>query len=255
MKPSLILTTFILLLLALAPVAVAAESDPQALALLRKSENALRAGSSISVYRMELVRPDWHRSMRFRSHDDRKNNRFRMEILSPRKTRGTLFFKDGRKLSMYLPKLRREIHISPIMMHDPWMGSDFNNQDLLEAAALIDSYTHQIVAREGDADEQLVSIKSVPKSHASVVWDRLEQKVRADGLPVQVDYVDCKGNVLRRMSFSNIREMGGRRLPTRWVMTPMDKQGQRTEIILEEIEFDVELPDSLFERPGGTRRK
>ncbi len=169
MKPSPLLTVWTLIPLLVTLKVSAAGSDVEAVALLRKSENALRASSSVSVYRMELIRPDWQRTMRFRSHDDRKKNRFRMEILSPRKTRGTLFFKEGNKLSVYLPKLRREVHISPIMMHDPWMGSDFNNQDLLEAGALIDSYTHQVVGREVNTGGEVISIKSVPRSDASVV--------------------------------------------------------------------------------------
>ncbi len=72
---------------------------------------------------------------------------------------------------------------------------------------------------------------------------------------MQVDYVACNGSVLRRMTFSDVREMGGRQLPVRWQMTPMDKQGQRTEIVLEEVTFDVDIPDSLFERPARKRQK
>jgi len=247
MRPAELLGTLMLGLLAVGLPALAQESDPEALALLREGENALRSGSSIAVYRMELTRPEWSRTMRFRSHDDRQHDRFRMEMLSPRKTRGTLFLKQGDQLSMYLPKLRREIRISPVMIQDPWMGSDFNNQDLLEAGSVIEAYTHHIVAREGTGEAQIITIESVPKAEAAVVWDKLVQQVRSNGLPVQVDYVNCEAQVIRRMRFEDVKTLGGRRLPSRWVMTPMDKPGQRTEIVLEEIEFDVPIPPSLFQ--------
>ena len=247
MRPHPLLGILILGLLAMGCPALTLESDPEALALLRRGEDALRSVSSIAVYRMELTRPDWIRTMRFRSLDDHQNERFRMEILSPRKTRGTLFMKQGTQLSMYLPKLRREIRISPVMMQDPWMGSDFNNQDLLEAGSLIEAYTHQIIAREGAGDAQIVTIESTPRPGAAVVWDKLIQRVRSNGLPVQVDYVNCEAEVIRRMRFEDVKPLGGRQLPSRWIMTPMDKPGQRTEIVLEEIEFDVPIPPSLFE--------
>ena len=253
MRPAALLGTVIFGLLAVVLPTLAQESDPEALTLLRQGESTLRSGSSIAVYRMELTRPDWSRTMRFRSHDDRQRDRFRMEILSPRKTRGTLFLKQGAQLSMYLPKLRREIRISPVMMQDPWMGSDFNNQDLLEAGTLIEAYTHRVVAREGTGETQTITIESVPKTGAAVVWDRLVQQVRTDGLPVQVDYVNCDGEVVRRMRFEEFMPLGGRQLPSRWVMTPMDKPGQRTEIVLEEIEFDVPIPTALFEHGDKAR--
>jgi len=247
MHPTRLPATLMLGLLTIGLPALAQESDPEALALLRQGENALRSGSSMAVYRMELTRPDWSRTMRFRSHDDRQHDRFRMEILSPRKTRGTLFLKQGEQLSMYLPKLRREIRISPVMMQDPWMGSDFNNQDLLEAGSLIEAYTHQVVAREGTGEAQTITIESVPKPGAAVVWGKLVQQVRSHGLPVQVDYVNCEAEVVRRMRFEDVKTLGGRRVPSRWIMIPMDKPGQRTEIVIEEIEFDIPIPASLFE--------
>lgn len=251
MHKGIIISGLALSLIGVGPPAHAQESDPAAVALLRQGEQQMRPSSSISVYRIEITRPDWSRTMRFRSHDDVPHDRFRMEMLEPRKTRGTLFFKEGERLSMYLPKLGREVHISPVMMHDPWMGSDFNNQDLLEASSLIEAYTHRIVDREGAGEAQVITIESLPGSESAVVWGKLVQRVRADGLPLQVDFLNDRQKVLRRLKFEDYREMGGRLLPTRWIMTPTEKPGHRTELILEEVQFMPDIPGSVFERPGS----
>ncbi len=233
-------------------LAVEAEGDAEAVALLRRVEQQLRPGSSTSVYQVLIVRPDWERALRFRSHDDRAGDRFRLEVLEPVKTRGTVFFKVGPQLSMYLPKLRRSIAISPVMMHDEWMGSDFNNQDLVDAGALIDQYAHRVVSRERTGGVDTVLIESTPRADATVVWESLRQRVRTDGIPVEVEYRGRDGVALRRMTFHDVREMGGRRVPTRWVMQPLDRPAQRTEIVLEAIEFGVAIPPSTFETPTGT---
>jgi hypothetical protein len=254
MHKGIIISGLALLLSGVAPPTHAEESDPEAVALLRHGEQQMRPSASIGVYRIELTRPDWSRAMRFRSHDDLRHDRFRMEILDPRKTRGTLFFKEGERLSIYLPKLGRELHISPVMMHDPWMGSDFNNQDLLEAGSLIEAYTHRIVDREGAGEAQIITIESLPRSESAVVWGKLVQRVRADGLPLQVDFLNGQQKVLRRLKFEDYREMDGRLLPTRWIMTPTEKPGYRTELILEEVQFTEDIPASVFERPGVSRK-
>ncbi len=235
-----------------APRAAGPESDPEAVALLRQVEQQLRPGSSTSVYQVLIVRPDWERSLRFRSHDDRTGDRFRLEVLDPVKTRGTVFLKVGPRLSMYLPKLRRTIAISPVMMHDEWMGSDFNNQDLVDAGALLDQYTHRVVGRERAGGLDSVLIESRPGPDSAVVWESLQQRVRTDGIPVEIEYRGRDGVALRRLSFRDVREVGGRRVPTRWVMQPLDRAGHRTEIVLEEIQFGVEIAPSVFEPPTAT---
>ncbi|MBT2968476.1 MAG: outer membrane lipoprotein-sorting protein [gamma proteobacterium symbiont of Ctena orbiculata] len=224
---------------------LAGESEPEAVALLKKTEALMRSSASVAVYQVDIIRPDWQRSMSFRSHDDMANNRFRMEILSPRKTKGTLYLKVDNILSMYLPKLRRQINISPAMMQDPWMGSDFNNQDLLETDSLINHYSHRILQREGNGDQAIITIESTPSATAKVTWKRLIQRIRGDGIPVEMEYL-CEKRANRRMTFDQVKEMDGRLIPTRWTMTPLDQTGKRTVITLESIQFNVPLSDEIF---------
>ncbi len=232
-----------------AATSIAAESDPAALELLHKSEALMRSPATVAEYQVDIIRPDWQRTMTFRSLDDMRNNRFRMEILSPRKTKGTVFLKVNNTLSMYLPKLERQINISPAMMQDPWMGSDFNNQDLLETDSIINEYTHRIVSREGEGDQSVITIESTPTPTATVTWKKLVQRIRADGLPLEMEY-RCEKRPNRRMVFDEFKIMDGRMIPTRWTMTPQDTEGKRTVITLTSIDFDTTFDPALF-TPGA----
>lgn len=237
-------------LVALLPgLVLADQSDPEAVALLHKSEALMRSNMTVAEYQVDIIRPDWQRTMTFRSHDDMRNNRFRMEILSPRKTRGTIFLKVDNTLSMYLPKLERRINISPAMMQDPWMGSDFNNQDLLETDSLIDDYVHRIVNREDD--QAVVTIESTPSTNAKATWKKLRQRIRTDGVPLELEY-RCERRSNRRMVFDQIKQMDGRLIPTRWTMTPLDSEGKRTIITLTRIDFNANFSDSVFNPEAGT---
>ncbi|MET0067591.1 MAG: outer membrane lipoprotein-sorting protein [Candidatus Thiodiazotropha sp.] len=238
------LLTLLLLFFIVIPV-IADESDPAALELLRKSEDLMRSAGTLAEYRIDILRPDWKRSMTFRSHDDLQHNRFRMEILSPSKTRGTVFLKVDNILSMYLPKLRRQIKISPAMMQDPWMGSDFNNQDLLDTEFMIEGHAHRIVDWDGEGDDAIFTIESVPYPSTTVTWKKLIRRIRGDGIPLEVAY-HCKDKVSRRMTFDQVESMGGRTIPTRWTMTPQDESGKSTVITLQSIQFNVPMSDELF---------
>jgi len=247
MKKLLFRIAGLLMLVILCHSASATESNPEAVALLQKSESLMRSKATEVTYQVDIVRPDWKRTLEFLSHDDYENNRFRMEILSPRKTRGTVFLKVDNKLSMYLPKLRRQIAISPAMMHDAWMGSDFNNQDLLEADSLISDYTHLIARREGEGPEAIITIESFPNEDATVSWHMLVQRIRGDGMPLEIRYI-CKDKVPgRRLLFEAPKEMDGRVIPTRLVMEPLKKQGKKTTITVKSVKFDANFNPDLFE--------
>ena len=229
---------------------LADQSDPEAVALLHKSEALMRSDKTVAEYQVDIIRPDWQRSMTFRSHDDPRNGRFRMEILSPRKTKGTIFLKLNNTLSMYLPKLERRINISPAMMQDPWMGSDFNNQDLLETDSLVDDYIHKIVNRDGDGDQAVITIESTRLPNAKATWKTLRQRIRADGIPLELEY-RCERRSNRRMVFDRFQQMDGRLIPTRWTMTPLDSESKRTVITLTQIDFDADFSDSVFNPEAG----
>ena len=229
--------------------------DPAALALVRAMQELLRADTNVAVYRIEVVRPDWRRALRLKSFDDRPGKRFFIRILAPRKDRDSTFLKVGGNLWMYLPKLERDIKIPPSMMLSSWMGSDFTNDDLVKSSSVVDDYVHRIVAREGAGPAEVVTVESTPRAHAAVVWGKLVIRIRGDGVPLDQDFYDERGKRVRRLTFEAVREMDGRRLPTRWVIEPLAKPGRRTVMEIEEIAFDIAVPERTFERANLGRRR
>ena len=50
----------------------------------------------------------------------------------------------------------------------------------------------------------------------------------------------------RVMTFEQIKNLGGRLLPSKLEVVPQDKPGERTVVVYEAITFDLPLSDSLF---------
>jgi len=127
------------------------------------------------------------------------------------------------------------------------MGSHFTNDDLVKESRLSDDYDPKIMF-EGKRDGQdVIEFALLPKPDAPVVWGKILITVRAnDYLPVKSLYYDEDGELVRTLTFNDIKEMGGRLLPAVLHMVPEDKPNEYTELIYERIEFGVDLPDSFF---------
>jgi len=222
----------------------AAMADDDARALMLRLQKLLRSDTSIATYAMRVETPEWSRTIRFRAWDDRPGKRFFIRIFYPKRDEGTAWLKLGGSLWMYMPRLERDIRIPPSMMLSSWMGSDFTNDDLVKSASVVDDYRHRIISQ----DASRIVIESLPKPDAPVVWGKLVHVLRPDGIPVSEAFYDEHGRKRRLLRFEDVRMLGGRRIPARWVMQPLDQPGKRTVLQLERIEFDVPIPDRVFTR-------
>ncbi|MDQ6972008.1 MAG: outer membrane lipoprotein-sorting protein [Mariprofundaceae bacterium] len=227
-------------------IALADEEAHRAMVAL---QDLLRSQTSSARYTMRVTTPDWQRSVRFEAWDDRPGKRFFIRILAPKKDKDTAYLKLGGNLWLYLPKLERDIRIPPSMMLSSWMGSDFTNDDLVKSASVIDDYTHRITARDGDG----FTLESLPKDDAPVIWGKLVHVIGKDGIPRSETFYDEHGSQRRLLEFSKVRQMGGRRIPSLWVMHTLDEPGKQTALELEQIEFDPALDDALFTRANLKR--
>ncbi len=216
----------------------------EATQLMTRVQDLLRSRTSIATYTMRVITPEWQRSVRFDAWDDRPGKRFFIRILAPKKDAGTTWLKLGGNLWMYMPKLERDIRIPPSMMLSSWMGSDFTNDDLVKEASVVNDYTHRIIART----EHTVTIESLPKPDAPVVWGKLVHVIGNDDIPLSEAFYDEHGRKRRELKFEDVRRMGGRRIPARWVMSPLDSPGKQTILQIERIAFDPVISDATFTR-------
>jgi outer membrane lipoprotein-sorting protein len=242
--------TLVALALLLASARGAAE-PLDADALVHRAENVLRGQTAEMLAAMTIERPRWSRTVRFRSWDDRARDRSFIRILEPAKDRGSGFLKVEQTLWTYLPAVERTTRLPPSMLLQPWMGSDFTNDDLVRESSLIDDYTARLLGEREIDGRTAIGVELLPKPEAPVVWAKIELWLEKERLcPLAGSYYDEpeKGSyqAVRSMRYSDVRMVQGRPLPHTWEIESLDKAGSKTRVVLEEIVFDRPMPDEIF---------
>lgn len=236
-------TSSLLLALALvfAPLAAYAEVDARALA--KELDELYRSKASEGRMTMQVRTPDYEREMKMKVWSRGMDDTL-VVITSPKKEEGTASLKRGNEMWNYLPKIEKTIRIPPSMMMGSWMGSDFTNDDLVRESSWEQDFD---VSLEPAPPTGQVCLRFVPKESAVVTWSRIVTCFdAATRLPVTSDYYDEKDRKARRMTFSDVRELGGRRIPARMTLVPLTKEGHETVVIYDEMQFDGDVPASLF---------
>ncbi|HHO46932.1 MAG TPA: outer membrane lipoprotein-sorting protein [Desulfobacteraceae bacterium] len=214
--------------------------------ILETIDDLWRSTSSAARLRMVVTTAQYTRTLIMEGWTKGKEKSL-IKIISPLKERGTVSLKDGNTMYTYLPKTDRVIRLTSGMMMGSWMGSHFTNDDLVKESRLADDYEPALTFEGPRGGEEVIEFELLPKADAPVVWGRIDMVVRAaDLLPLSARYYDEDMVLARTLDFQDIREMGGRLLPARLRMVPADKPAESTEMTYLEIEFDIDVPDSLF---------
>jgi outer membrane lipoprotein-sorting protein len=228
--------------------------EPSAQDVVNRAETALWGKTLQGRLTMTVTTPRWERTLTLDAWIERPRRSF-IRILAPAKEAGIASLRIGPEMWNYLPTVERTIKIPPSMMMQPWMGSDFTNDDLVKESSIVEDYTHRITGSDTVAGAPVYVVESVPKPDAAVVWGRIVSRVRkADFLPARDEFYDERGTLIRVLTYSDIRVLGGRTIPTKWEMRPVGKPGNLTAIVMKSALFDVPIPGEIFTQRNLNKR-
>jgi outer membrane lipoprotein-sorting protein len=245
MTPPLLLLTAALLLAPALPAA-GGEKTLTAREVLDHIDDLFRGTSSYGTFSMKVATEHYTREMKMEAWSKGKDHSL-LRILAPRKEKGTATLKAGNNIWNYLPKVKRVIKIPSSMMGGSWMGSHFTNDDLVKESRMADDYTYEITFRGEREGLRLIDLTLIPRPDAAVVWGKVVATVtEEDWTPRRIDYYDEDLAMTRYMTYTDVKDLGGRTMPARMEIRPTDKPGEYTEIVYDRIEFDLDLDDDLF---------
>lgn len=226
---------FFLLILAISMSSITSASDDQrARDIIDQMEQLYRGDSSDATITMQVETPQYQRTLKMTGQSMGKELAF-FRILSPKKDRGVATLKRDEEMWNYFPKINKVIKVPPSMMMGSWMGSDFTNDDLVKETQLIDAYHLSMTE-----DETTYYFTLIPKEDTVTVWDKIDYVVSKEPrLPVSQAFYDEDGEKIRELTFMEPREFEGKLMPSILEMTPLNKEGHKTRIIYETIDFDV----------------
>ncbi len=232
-------------LLSLQAVPAAAQTDPMVLQIIDEVDRLMRGESSEALMRMEIDTENWSRTLEMRAWSlGTEHSLVRVE--SPPREAGTATLMVDAEVWNYLPNVDRTIKVPPSMMLGSWMGSHFTNDDLVKESRLIEDYDI-VMSHDGLRDDEDVwEFTLTPKPEAPVIWGKIQQRIRKrDRMPVWARYYDEDDALVRTMTFSDFKVLGGRTLPARMVVEPEDEE-ERTIVTYLELAFDVGLDEGFF---------
>jgi outer membrane lipoprotein-sorting protein len=214
--------------------------------IIDRVDRLMRGESSIARFTMDIRTENWDRSLTLRAWSLGTEHAL-LRVESPQKEAGTATLRAGQEVWNYLPRVDRTIKVPSSMMMGSWMGSHFTNDDLVKESRLIDDYEIEIEfegTRDGvDVWEFLL----VPLPEAPVVWGSIRYQVTKDDLlPTWTRYYDESDELMRTMTFSEVRLMDSRLIPLVMTMEPADKPGETTVVRYHELDFDVGLDEDFF---------
>jgi len=238
-----------LLLLASAAAAAAPAGDLDVKDLVDRANKALRGDSSRGRLTMTIQTPEWSRSLEVEGWNKDRTLAF-IVIRAPAKDRGETTLRRKNEMWLWLPKVERVIKIPPTMMHSSWQGSDFNYEDIVKADSIVKDYDHKLLSKKHEEGRTVYHIQADPKPDAPVVWGKIITDVALyddqSVVPLLEEDYSERGELIRTITLSDVKILGGRRVPSKLVCVPSNKPGQKTTLVYHDLEFDLPLKDSFF---------
>ena len=214
--------------------------------LIKQMEDNMRGDASYQEMTMQTVRPRYTREITLKawSLGDDYSLIF---VTAPARDKGTAFLKRGNEMWNYVPNIDRTVKMPPSMMSQSWMGSDFSNDDLVRGVSTVDDYTHSLLRTEEMDGHQCYVIEMVPKPEAPVVFEKVVYWIsKKHYLPVKLENYDELGDLVSTINFKEIKNLGGRNIPTVIEMIPEGKLGQKTVLTTHKADYSVSLNQNFF---------
>lgn len=176
------------------------------------------------------------------------------EYLSPPREAGSKMLKIDNVLLTYSPQTERVIQISGHMLRQSVMGSDFSYNDIMEDKPLDELYNAKIEGEEYVNDRKCYVLYLEAKVEGISYPKRREWVDQEYFLPIKEELYAKSGKLLKSTSMDGIKKIGNRWFPSRFIFKDeLKKNSKGTEWIVDEIKFDIDMPDMLFSKSNLTK--
>ncbi len=223
--------------------------------IITASEKAVRGNTQFSTMEITIKTRRWTRTLTMESWENRLQKKSFTEIIAPAKDAGNRFLLIDKNMWQYVPKLQQTIKISPSMMLQSWMGSDFTNDDIVKESSIVVDYNHRLDGTAVVDGHRCYKLVLDPKPDAAVVWGKIVYYAREkDYLPVREEFYNEHGVLKKVMSCGEFETMHDRVIPTLYKMVTVGKDDQYTLMKIKNARFNAAIPARLFSLQNLTRR-
>ena len=213
--------------------------------LIQKVDDNMYSRNAVSTSRMIVHGRRGSRTMEIKSWAEGENRSF-SEYLSPPRDAGTKMLKLEDKLWIYNPASDRTIQISGHMLRQSMMGSDLSYEDMMEENELIKIYNAEVTGEEIVIERDCWIVLLTAKEENAAYQTKKVWIDKQRFLPLREERFGKSGKLLKTTEINEVFKIGKRWYPKNMVFKDVLKKGKGTEFIIDSIEFDVEIPKTVF---------
>ena len=247
MNKIIIKTSLLFFALSLVSPSILQAQPPTGDEILEKIDNNMSSNTQILTSKMVIHGRRGSRTIVSKSWSEGESKTF-SEYLSPAREKGTKMLKLEDRLWIYSPSTDRTIRISGHMLRQSVMGSDLSYEDMMEDSRLRNKYIAVVEASEV-IDERECWIVELTASTDDVAYNKMKLWVDKERwVPLKEELFAKSGKLLKKLELKDVININDRWFPKRMIFKDMLKKGDGTEFIIEEIEFEREIPEHVFSK-------
>ena len=231
-----------------------AQSELSATDIIAKSRLAFYyAGDDMRAkVMMELINKDGQKRVREltmlrKDYEEGGNQKYFMYFHKPVDVKDTTFMvykypnKDDDRW-LFIPAINLVKQIAANDKYSSFVGSDFTYEDV--SGRKPDEDTHALLREDKLEGRNCFVIESIPKG-SSEYTKRISWIDEANFLPLKEEFYDKQNELYRQFEAQETKDINGILTVTKRVMKNI-KTGHRTEVVFQDIEYNLGIEDSIF---------
>ncbi len=236
-----------ILLLVLCSLSIKDVGAQSAKGIVQRAEEKIQGKqSAYTEMTITVIRPRWEREMRMKSWS-KGTDLSMILVLSPAKEAGISFLKRDKEVWNWIPAIERTIKMPPSMMMQSWMGTDITNDNLVRESSVVTDYEHELLGDTVIMGRKCWKIRLIAKPEAAVVWGSVKLFIdQEDYIQLLSEFYDEDGYLIQKMRVTKIEPIDGQTLATEIEVIPVDKNGQKTVMRIDDVVFDQPMGDQFF---------
>lgn len=222
-----------------------ADTYPDALTIIEKVDENLNSDTRITESEMVIHGRRNSRTVRSIGYARGEHESF-SEYLAPAKEKGTKMLKLEDRLWIYSPDTDRSIQLSGHMLKQSVMGSDLSYEDMMEDRKLTEMYNANVIGSDTIDGRATWVLELIAKVDDATYESRKSWVDQERFVPLKEELYAKSGQLLKRITMSDVAEIDGRWYPQKMNYKDMLKSGQGTDFIVLSIEFNPDIPEHIF---------
>jgi outer membrane lipoprotein-sorting protein len=150
------------------------------------------------------------------------------------------------EIYLYFPEAEEVIHLQGSALRDSVMGSDFSYEDMTGEGDILDQYKVTLLGEENIDGRRHYHLELEARKRG-LAYPKQEAWIDAETwVMTRANSYSLSGRLLKEMELGDIRQVAGKYVPHYMIMRDAMKKNSSTEMRIQSIDLQADLPPDIF---------